>query len=74
MSGHVARSQGMVHDGIEISNRGMRQRIDFVELTGKSVTVYGQTEVTKDLIVARQACGQPLIFDAQDVQPSGIRR
>ena len=64
--------QGMVHGGIEISNQGERQRIDFVELTGKSVTVYGQTEVTKDLIVARLACGQPLIFEAQDVRPSAF--
>src|SRR4029453_16835759 len=42
------RREGLVHDGIEITVRGRRFRIDFRELTGKTVVVYGQTEMTRD--------------------------
>jgi p-hydroxybenzoate 3-monooxygenase len=58
---------GLVHDGIELSFRGRRHRIDFKELTGKAVTIYGQTEVTKDLIAARLAAGGEISFEADDV-------
>jgi p-hydroxybenzoate 3-monooxygenase len=58
---------GLVHDGIELSFRGERHRIDFKKLTGKAVTVYGQTEVTKDLIAARLAAGGQVEFEADDV-------
>jgi p-hydroxybenzoate 3-monooxygenase len=58
---------GLVHDGIELSFGGRRHRIDFRALTGKGVTVYGQTEVTKDLIKARLAAGGEIIFEAADV-------
>ena len=58
---------GLVHDGIELSFGGRRHRIDFRALTGKAVTVYGQTEVTKDLIAARLAAGGQIVFEAEDV-------
>jgi p-hydroxybenzoate 3-monooxygenase len=58
---------GLVHDGIGLSFGGRRQRIDFRKLTGKAVTVYGQTEVTKDLINARLAAGGRIVFEAEDV-------
>ena len=58
---------GLVHDGIELSFGGRRHRIDFRALTGKAVTVYGQTEVTKDLIAARLAAGGEIVFEAEDV-------
>jgi p-hydroxybenzoate 3-monooxygenase len=58
---------GLVHDGIELSFGGKRHRIDFRALTGKAVTVYGQTEVTKDLINARLAAGGQILFEAEDV-------
>jgi p-hydroxybenzoate 3-monooxygenase len=58
---------GLVHDGIELSFGGRRHRIDFRSLTGKAVTVYGQTEVTKDLINARLAAGGQIVFEAADV-------
>jgi p-hydroxybenzoate 3-monooxygenase len=58
---------GLVHDGIELSFRGQRHRIDFKALTGKAVTIYGQTEVTKDLIAARLAAGGPIVFEAEEV-------
>lgn len=62
--------EGLVHDGIELSIRGARHRIDFKDLTGKSVMVYGQTEMTRDLMDARAAAGAPSIYEAHDVMPS----
>jgi p-hydroxybenzoate 3-monooxygenase len=56
-----------VHDGTEIAYDGGRRRIDFKALTGKTVTVYGQTEVTKDLMNAREAIGAPVVYEALDV-------
>jgi p-hydroxybenzoate 3-monooxygenase len=58
---------GLVHGGIELSFGGARHRIDFKGLTGKAVTIYGQTEVTKDLIAARLAAGGEIVFEADDV-------
>jgi p-hydroxybenzoate 3-monooxygenase len=58
---------GLVHDGIEISFGGGRQRIDFRKLTGKAVTVYGQTEITRDLMEARAAAGMPTLYEADGV-------
>jgi p-hydroxybenzoate 3-monooxygenase len=62
--------EGMVHTGVEIAGAGKRRRIALSDLTGgRAVTVYGQTEVTKDLIAARLAQGAPLVFEAEDVRP-----
>jgi p-hydroxybenzoate 3-monooxygenase len=56
--------EGLRHDGIHLQWPGTRAHIDFPGLTGgRSVWVYGQTEVVKDLIRARQAAGQQLFFD-----------
>jgi len=62
-------SEGLVHDGTEITFDGMRHRIDFKKLAGKTVTVYGQTEITRDLMEARSASGAPTVYEAQDVTP-----
>ena len=48
--------------------RRHRHRIDFAELTGKGITVYGQQEVVKDLIAARLRTGAPVVFDVADVR------
>ncbi|SMF85293.1 p-hydroxybenzoate 3-monooxygenase [Tistlia consotensis] len=65
--------EGLVHDGVEICLDGRRTRIDMSAMTGgKKVTVYGQTEVTKDLIAARLAAGLPLVFEAEEVRPLDI--
>jgi len=66
-AGDRMRSEGLPHDGTEIAFAGMRHRIDFRELTGKIVTVYGQTEVTRDLMQVREACGAPTVYEALDV-------
>ena len=59
--------EGLVHRGIELLFKGARHRIDLHGLTGgKCVTVYGQTEVTHDLMDARQAEGLASIYEAGD--------
>lgn len=61
--------EGLIHDGFEIIFIGKRYRIDLKGLTGGSVvTVYGQTEITKDLMDAREAAGGKLIYEANNVQ------
>ena len=62
-----AKAEGLAHDGIELLFKGARHRIDMHGLTGgKQVTVYGQTEVTRDLMQAREAAGLKTIYEARD--------
>jgi p-hydroxybenzoate 3-monooxygenase len=65
--GERAHREGLVHEGIELRFGGVAHRIDMTALTGRTVTVYGQQEVVKDLIGARVAEGGPLLFDVEDV-------
>ena len=61
--------EGHVHDGFTLAFNGRRERIDLKSLTnGKTVTVYGQTEVTRDLMQARSEAGALSIYEATDVQ------
>ena len=63
-----ARAEGLPHDGIELLFQGQRHRIDLHALTqGKQVTVYGQTEVTRDLMEARAAAGLTTVYSASAV-------
>ncbi len=64
--------EGLVHQGVELRFGGLSRRIDFQELTGRAITVYGQHEVVKDLIAARLAAGAPILFQAEDVQVHGF--
>jgi p-hydroxybenzoate 3-monooxygenase len=59
--------EGLVHDGTQLCVDGVRHRVDFKELTGKTVMVYGQTEITKDLMDGRAAAGAPTHYAAYDV-------
>lgn len=62
--------EGEVHEGVELAFGGRRLRIALMDLTGgRSVTVYGQTEVTRDLYEARDAMGGVVIHEAEDVTP-----
>ncbi len=62
--------EGLIHDGIELAFGGVRHRIDMKAATGgKTVTVYGQTEVTHDLMDARANAGLTTIYDADQVTP-----
>ncbi|MES2602641.1 MAG: 4-hydroxybenzoate 3-monooxygenase [Pseudomonadota bacterium] len=58
---------GLIHHGIELAFGGARHRIDMTKATGKTVTVYGQTEVTRDLMDARIAAGLTTVYDADNV-------
>ncbi|MGN6378840.1 MAG: 4-hydroxybenzoate 3-monooxygenase [Gaiellales bacterium] len=61
--------EGIVHHGVELQFDGERHRIDLSELTaGRTIVIYGQTEVVKDLIAARLADGEPLLFEVDDVR------
>ena len=64
-----AHSEGLVHDGIELAFGGERHRIDIKAATGKTMMIYGQTEVTLDLMNARQASGLTSVYEAADVTP-----
>ncbi|SEF26163.1 p-hydroxybenzoate 3-monooxygenase [Amycolatopsis pretoriensis] len=59
--------EGMEHRGIHLQSAGERHHIDFTDLIGRSVTVYGQTEVTKDLMVAREKAGRQAYYSTSDV-------
>lgn len=59
--------EGYVHDGTQIAWDGGMFHIDFKQLTGTPVVVYGQTEVTRDLYDAREAAGARTIFQVDDV-------
>ncbi|HZT51206.1 MAG TPA: 4-hydroxybenzoate 3-monooxygenase [Stellaceae bacterium] len=65
--GERMHREGLIHDGIDIHFGGARHRIDFRRLTGKGVTVYGQTEITRDLMNARAAAGLATVYEAADV-------
>jgi p-hydroxybenzoate 3-monooxygenase len=60
-------SQGLIHTGVEISWDGARHRIDLKSLAGRGVVVYGQTEVTHDLMDARNSSGAKTIYEAESV-------
>jgi p-hydroxybenzoate 3-monooxygenase len=60
--------EGLVHQGVQLTFAGRRHRIALSDLTGgRSITVYGQQELVKDLIAARLADGAPILFEAEDV-------
>ena len=60
-------AEGLPHDGFDLCFAGRRHRIDLHALTGKRVMVYGQTEVTRDLMQAREASGRATVYEADDV-------
>ncbi len=63
-AGARMHAEGLVHEGVELSFDGDRQRIDFKALIGQWVMVYGQTEVTRDLV---GLSGTRTIYEAEDV-------
>ena len=61
-------TEGLVHEGLDIAVAGRRHRVDLAALTGgQTVTVYGQTEVTRDLFAARDRLGGAVVDRAEDV-------
>lgn len=68
-AGARMRREGLPHDGFDLTFSGRHHRIDLHALTGKRVVVYGQTEVTRDLMDRREATGGVTIYETQNVQP-----
>src|SRR5437762_1192711 len=64
--------EGMVHHGIELRFGGRGHRIPLTELSGRSITVYGQQEVVKDLIRLREQSGGGLLFEAEATSIEGL--
>jgi p-hydroxybenzoate 3-monooxygenase len=64
-------AEGLQHEGVEIGFEGRRHRIALKDLVGKFVTVYGQTEMTRDLMDARASTGAPTVYEAEDVTLHG---
>ena len=61
-------AEGLPHHGFSLRFDGRDHRIALTELTGKSITVYGQQEIVKDLIAAHEAKGYPVHFEVSDVE------
>jgi p-hydroxybenzoate 3-monooxygenase len=71
--GDRLRREGIVHHGIELQFDGERHRIPLSDLAGgRSIVIYGQTEIVKDLIAARLDTGAPLHFEVDEVVLEGI--
>lgn len=70
--GERMRREGLVHYGIELRFPGDSHRIDFNDLTGKSITVYGQHELVRDLIRARLEAGGQIHFEAGSVSVASL--
>jgi len=71
-AGARMHAEGLIHDGTLIEVGGERHHISFKGLTGKTVMIYGQTEVTRDLMDARIACGAQSIYEATEVRLHNI--
>lgn len=72
-AGARMHAEGLPHGGFSLAFDGRDHRIDLAELTGgKRVMVYGQTEVTRDLMECREVGGAVTIYDASNVQPQGF--
>jgi p-hydroxybenzoate 3-monooxygenase len=65
--GERMKRERLVHHGINLRFCGRTHRIDFADLTGRSITIYGQGEIIKDLVDARQAGGGPIFFEVENV-------
>lgn len=68
-AGTRMHAEGLPHEGISLAFDGQDHRIDFFGLTGRRVMVYGQTELTHDLMDRREAGGAPTIYEAGNVTP-----
>src|ERR1700712_3838139 len=64
--------EGLVHDGIYLQFAGERHHVDFKNLIDRTVTVYGQQEVVKDLMAEHDRLGSAIYYDASDVFPHGL--
>ncbi|MET0974434.1 MAG: 4-hydroxybenzoate 3-monooxygenase [Leifsonia sp.] len=66
------RERGLTHGGIYLQFEGERHHVDFRELVGRTVTVYGQQALVADLLAEHERIGTRILFNAEDVEPVGI--
>ena len=66
------RREGLVHEGIEIAFKNEKHHVHFQSLVGSSVMIYGQTEVTRDLMDARKAAGGTVLYEAEAIGIEGV--
>jgi p-hydroxybenzoate 3-monooxygenase len=71
-AGARMHEHGLIHDGTILRFAGRSQRIDFRALTGKTVMIYSQHELVRDLVAHRLAAGAPLELEVDDVRLSGL--
>ena len=72
-AGERMHAEGLIHEGFDIAFAGRRERIDLAAHSPEpGVMVYGQTEITADLMDARTASGGNLVYEAADVTPEGF--
>lgn len=64
--------EGLVDEGLDMRFEGRTIHLDLPSLTGRSVKIYGQQEVVKDLIAARVDAGDPLVFEAEVLRLEGL--
>ncbi|WIX87189.1 4-hydroxybenzoate 3-monooxygenase [Amycolatopsis sp. DG1A-15b] len=70
--GERLAAEGMPHEGLSLRFDRADHRIALTELTGKTITVYGQQEIVKDLIDAHEARGYPISFEVSAVELSDV--
>lgn len=71
-AGMRMRAEGLPHDGFDLTFSGRHHRIDLAGLAGQHVIVYGQTELTRDLMDRRTATGGVSVYEAANVRPHGF--
>lgn len=72
-AGARMHAEGLLHDGFSLAFGGRDHRIDLFGLTqGKRVMIYGQTELTRDLMERREADAVPAIYEVEHVEPQGF--
>jgi p-hydroxybenzoate 3-monooxygenase len=70
--GERLQREAMRHDGINLCFDGALHHLDFRQLIGKGIAIYGQQEVVKDLVAQRLADGTEILFEVEDVRVSGF--
>ncbi|KRC58570.1 4-hydroxybenzoate 3-monooxygenase [Agromyces sp. Root81] len=66
------RERGLTHHGIYLQYEGQRHHIDFLDLVGRTVTVYGQQALVAHLLAEHDRIGSTIVFEANGVQPAGV--
>lgn len=65
------RARGLTHHGIYLQHDGQRQHVDFVDLVGRTVTVYGQQALVRHLLAEHHRRGSDIRFEVTEVAPTG---